>query len=189
MAACEQQTPHQFGHGRSHVFVHHGGQLHIDPEEGGATIMKGGWKCCTLPAGYIGSCVIGSIMVFAGFDILASKILGIVIGVCLLITLWFAKNWLTRVITLVFCGLIGFLWWFDGGNYLRYVVLFMGVMSSMYSLWDIVEDLISRRVHESDASKFAQEIRCCPAQVWGFVWFLVSLIFLTGAVLLALITF
>jgi hypothetical protein len=100
--------------------------IEIDPDEGGATSMQGGWKACTLPAGYIGSCTIGAIMVFAGFNILASKILGIIVGVCLLSTLWFAKNWLTRIITVLFCGVIGVLWWFQGGEYLRYVVLFMG---------------------------------------------------------------
>ena len=181
---------HEFGHAAAGICT--GAKIesiHIDPEEGGATVMKGGWRYCTLPAGYIGSCVIGATMVFAGFNVLASKIVGIIIGLCLLVTLWFAKNWLTRIITVVFCGLIAFLWWFGEGEYLRYVVLFMGVMSCMYSLWDIIEDLISRRVNESDASKFAKEIRCCPAQIWGLLWFFVSTIFLGGAIVLALIVF
>ena len=32
-------------------------------------------------------------------------------------------------------------------------------MSAMYSFWDIVEDLVMRKVNESDASKFAEICR------------------------------
>jgi hypothetical protein len=42
-----------------------------------------------------------------GFNILASKIASIFLGVCLLFTLWWAKNWLTRAIGIIFIGLIG----------------------------------------------------------------------------------
>jgi hypothetical protein len=34
------------------------------------------------------------------------------------------------------------------------------VMSAMYSVWDILEDLVFRKVNESDAAKFAELCRC-----------------------------
>lgn len=33
-------------------------------------------------------------------------------------------------------------------------------MSALYSVWDIFDDLVSRKVNESDASKFAEICRC-----------------------------
>ncbi|KAJ2454397.1 THO2 plays a role in transcriptional elongation [Coemansia sp. RSA 2336] len=132
----------------------------IDPDEGGLTRMNGGKWCCVMPAGYLGSALLGALMVFAGFDVLASKIVSVIIGVCLLATLFWAKSWFTRLITVLFIGLIVGLWFTPQGAGLRYVVLFMGVMSSLYSLWDIVDDTLKRKVNESDATKFAQKTHC-----------------------------
>ncbi|KAJ2002722.1 hypothetical protein GGI04_001331 [Coemansia thaxteri] len=157
----------------------------IDPDEGGLTRMNGGKWCCVMPAGYLGSSFLGALMVFAGFNVLASKIVSIIIGVCLLATLLWAKNWLTRVITILFVGLIVGLWFTPDGAGLRYVVLFMGVMSSLYSLWDIIDDTLCRKVNESDATKFAQKTHC-SSRCCGFIWLLVSLVFLVAAILLGI---
>ncbi|KAJ2458298.1 hypothetical protein GGF42_002161 [Coemansia sp. RSA 2424] len=157
----------------------------IDPDEGGLTRMTGGKWCCVMPAGYLGSSFLGALMVFAGFNVLASKIVSVVIGVCLLATLFWARNWLTRVITVLFVGLIVGLWFTPHGAGLRYVVLFMGVMSSLYCLWDIVDDTLCRKVNESDATKFAKKTHC-SSRCCGFIWLLVSLMFLVAAILLGL---
>ncbi|ORX88378.1 hypothetical protein K493DRAFT_268389 [Basidiobolus meristosporus CBS 931.73] len=181
---------HEFGHALAGVCT--GAKIisiQVDPEEGGVTHMRGGNQCCTLPAGYLGSSLIGALMVFAGFDVTASKVVSVIIGVCLLVTLFWAKNWLTRGITVLFIGLIALLWWFQNGAGLRYFVLFMGVMSCLYSLWDIVEDLVLRKVNESDATKFAKLSKCFPAQLCGFIWFLVSLLFLICGILAGIVTF
>jgi hypothetical protein len=36
--------------------------------------MRGGIQACTLPAGYLGSSLIGALLIFAGFDTVASKV-------------------------------------------------------------------------------------------------------------------
>lgn len=94
--------------------------------------MRGGNPYITLPAGYIGSAFWGALAVFAGFDVLASKIVACILGVCLLITLFWAKNWLTRVISILFVGVMVGLWFLDDGKWLRYFVLFFGAMSGMF---------------------------------------------------------
>ncbi|KAI9504990.1 hypothetical protein GGI25_001777 [Coemansia spiralis] len=157
----------------------------IDPDEGGQTLMSGGKWLCVMPAGYLGSSLLGALMVFAGFNILASKIVSVIIGVCLLATLFWAKNWLTRIITVLFVGLIVGLWFTPHGVGLRYVVLFMGVMSSLYCLWDIVDDTVRRKVNESDATKFAKKMHC-SSRCCGLLWLLLSLAFLVAAILLGL---
>ena len=183
---------HEFGHALAGLCT--GAKIvsiTLDPDEGGLTKMRGGNAYFTLPAGYIGSSFFGALMVFAGFSILGSKIVSAIVGVCLLITLWYARNWLARVITVLTIGLIALLWWFENGKYLRYFVLFLGVMSSLYSLWDIVDDLIARKVNESDASQYSRI--CCDGafgpRFWGVIWFFFSVIILAIAVATALVVF
>ncbi|RKP10320.1 peptidase M50B-like-domain-containing protein [Thamnocephalis sphaerospora] len=181
---------HEFGHAAAGCCT--GAKIEaieVDPEEGGVTRMRGGSPCCTLPAGYLGSSFFGALMIFAGFDVLASKVVSVIIGICLLATLWWARNWLTRGVTLLFIGLIVVLWLVKDAVGLKYFVLFMGVMSCLYSLWDIVEDLVVRKVNESDATKFAKYTGCCVPQFWGLVWFLISLVFLAAAVLAGIAVF
>ena len=183
---------HEFGH--AIVGIMTGAKIEsitLDPNEGGATKMKGGNFYLSLPAGYVGSSFWGALMVFAGFDTLASQIVSCIVGASMLIILFYARNWLARMITVFFVGLIAVLWWYNQSFYLRYFVLFLGVMSCLYSLWDIVEDLISRKVNESDATKYSK--LCCrgmiPSQVWGIIWFMISLLFLAAGVIAALIVF
>lgn len=61
-------------------------------------------------------------------------------------------------------------------------------MSSLYCLWDILDDLVFRKAYESDASKFAK-LCGLSSQTWGVIWFLISLIFFVGAILIALVAF
>lgn len=60
---------------------------------------------------------------------------------------------------------------------------FQGVMSCLYSVWDISDDLIFRKVNESDASAFARLVGCCPPQVWGVFWLLISIGFFAVGIL------
>ena len=63
----------------------------------------------------------------------------------------------------------------DHGTPLRFYVLFNGVMSCLYSVWDIVDDLVFRKVNESDASQFAKLCPLIPSRVWGVIWYTISL--------------
>ena len=131
---------HEFGHAITACCT--GGRvksISLDPREGGVTHMQGGISAITLPAGYLGSSLIGALLIFCGFDIVASKIASIVLGVCFLLTLWWArKDWLTIITILLAVGLLVACWFIKHAEALKYVVLFIGVMSSLYSVWDIV---------------------------------------------------
>ena len=101
--------------------------------------MRGGISAITLPAGYLGSSLIGALLIFCGFDIVASKVASIALGVCFLLTLWWArKDWLTIGTVLAAVGLLVACWFIKHAEPLRFVVLFIGVMSALYSVWDIV---------------------------------------------------
>lgn len=116
---------HEFGHAITSCCT--GGKvksISLDPHEGGVTHMQGGISAITLPAGYLGSSMIGALLVFAGFDIVASKVASIILGVCFLLTLWWARrDWLTIVTVLLAVGLLVACWFIAHGEALRWVVV------------------------------------------------------------------
>jgi len=61
-------------------------------------------------------------------------------------------------------------------------------MSSLYSVWDICDDLILRKVNESDASVFAKRYGG-SSQCWGVIWSLISLFLMVMGILAALAAF
>lgn len=181
---------HEFGHAITACCT--GGRVEsisLDPHEGGVTHMRGGKQFLTLPAGYLGSSLIGALLTFCGFNIVASKVASIVLGVCFLLTLWWArKDWLTIITILLAVGLLIGCWFIKHAEALRFVVLFIGVMSSLYSVWDICDDLILRKVNSSDASVFAKRYGG-SSQCWGVLWSIVSLILMVCGIIAALAAF
>ncbi|ESK92240.1 hypothetical protein Moror_4772 [Moniliophthora roreri MCA 2997] len=164
--------------------------IELDPDEGGATRMSGGIQWITLPAGYLGSSFIGACLIACGFDTNASKVASLVLAVFFLFTLWWArKDWLTWVLILGMSGLIVLFWFVAGGIALRYLVLFIGVMSCMYVLWDVIDDTIARKINTSDASAFAKICGCFPSQVWGVIWLIQAFIFFALGVIVGLVAF
>lgn len=181
---------HEFGHAIAAKLT--GGKVEsisLDPHEGGVTHMRGGKQAITLPAGYLGSSIIGALLVFCGFDIVASKVASIVLGVCFLLTLWWArKDWLTIGTILAAVGLLVGCWFIDHAEALRFVVLFIGVMSCLYSAWDICDDLILRKINSSDASVFAKRYGG-SSRCWGLIWSVVSVLFLAAAIVAGIAAF
>ncbi|KAL4975214.1 peptidase M50B-like-domain-containing protein [Aspergillus desertorum] len=181
---------HEFSHAMTACCT--GGRvksISLDPHEGGVTHMQGGMAAITLPAGYLGSSIIGALLIFAGFNINASKVASIVLGVCFLLTLWWARRDLLTIVTVLLAvGLLVACWFIVHGEALKWVVLFIGVMSALYSVWDICDDLILRKVNSSDASVFAQRYGG-SSRCWGLLWSLISLIFIAIAIVAAIAAF
>ncbi|KAK0225009.1 peptidase M50B-like-domain-containing protein [Armillaria nabsnona] len=182
-------------HEMSHAFMGvltcaHIHSIELDPDEGGATSMSGGIQWLTLPAGYLGSSFIGACLIACGFNTNASKVASLVLAVFFLFTLWWARrNWLTWALILGMTGLIVLFWFVADSVALRYFVLFIGVMSCMYVLWDVIDDTIARKVNTSDASAFAKVCGCFPSQVWGVIWLLVAIAFFAAGILVGLAAF
>ncbi|GLB37114.1 putative peptidase M50B-like [Lyophyllum shimeji] len=164
--------------------------IELDPDEGGSTRMSGGIQWLTLPAGYLGSSFIGACLIACGFNTNASKVASIVLAVFFLFTLWWARrNLLTWALILGMSGLVVLFWFVGGGVALRFFVLFIGVMSCMYVLWDVIDDTIARKVNESDASAFAKICGCFPSRVWGVIWLIQAFIFFALGVIVGLVAF
>jgi len=164
--------------------------IELNPDEGGVTKMSGGIPWITLPAGYLGSTFIGACLIACGFNTDASKVASIVLAVFFLFTLWWAKrNWLSWILILSMSALIVFFWFIGGGAALRYLVLFIGVMSCLYCVWDVIDDTVIRKVENSDASAFARICGCCPSRVWGFIWTIQAIIFFALGIIIGLLAF
>ena len=61
-------------------------------------------------------------------------------------------------------------------------------MSSLYSVWDICDDLILRKVNSSDASVFAQRYGG-SSQCWGVIWSIISLAFMICGIIAGIAAF
>lgn len=116
---------HEFGHAITAILT--GGRVQgisLDPHEGGVTHIVGGKAAITLPAGYLGSSLIGALLIFCGFNIVASKVMSFVLGVCFLLTLWWArKDWLTILTILTAVGLLVAFWFIAHAEAWRFLVV------------------------------------------------------------------
>ncbi|EIM23376.1 hypothetical protein WALSEDRAFT_62743 [Wallemia mellicola CBS 633.66] len=164
--------------------------IRLDPHEGGETRMRGGWSFISLPAGYLGSSLIGAIFIAVGFDSFASKIACFVIAASFLICIyWARRDWLCYLLIIIFSALLVAFWFINHGIYLRYVILFIGVMSCLYSIWDIIDDTLIRKVASSDAVQMSYAFKCIPSRGWGFIWLLQSVGFFACGIIVGIAAF
>ncbi|OIT38037.1 PREDICTED: uncharacterized protein LOC109239944 [Nicotiana attenuata] len=165
--------------------------IEVHANEGGVTQTRGGVSWLILPAGYLGSSFWGMVLILASTYVLTAMIAAGCFIAALLIVFFLAKNWTLRGLCIGFIIFIGGIWALQiqtEVRMLRYVILFIGVMNSLFSVYDIYDDLISRRVNTSDAEKFAELCPCCCAGIfWGVLWGMISFVFLCGAMYLGLV--
>lgn len=102
-------------------------------------------------------------------------------------------TFLARIYMIIFIIGIGLTWYYGGGAKLSYLVLFMGCNSALYSVFDIIGDLISRRVEESDAYQlsllYCHSSTLCPPELLGVFWLIFSVLCMTAAVMLGVRVF
>ncbi|CAH9085183.1 unnamed protein product [Cuscuta europaea] len=159
--------------------------------EGGSTETRGGAYWLILPAGYLGSSFWGMVLILASTYLLTAQIAAGCFIAALVVVQFYAKNWTLRGLSIGFIVFIALVWVLQRMTevrVLRYVILFIGVMNSLFSVYDIYDDLISRKVNSSDAEKFAEICPCpCNGVAWGVIWGMISFIFLCAAVYLGLV--
>jgi hypothetical protein len=142
--------------------------------------------------GYLGAAFAGSLLLFCGFSETASLYLSFGIDAFCVLTIFLAADVFTFVATIVVLALFVLTAAFGGrfrGPVVRYTICMMGILASTFSCWDIVDDLIRRVVPESDAYKFATFCLYCPSAVVGIVWLLISCIFISLSIIMALHVF
>ncbi|KAK1577021.1 hypothetical protein Q3G72_018505 [Acer saccharum] len=165
--------------------------MQVHGNEGGVTQTRGGIYWLILPAGYLGSSFWGMTLVLASTNLITARIAAGCLVLALFIVLFVAKNWTLRGLCIGFIIFLAVIWILQEMTkvrILRYVILFIGVMNSLFSVYDIYDDLISRRVNSSDAEKFAELCPCpCTGVGWGVIWGMISFAFLCGSMYLGLV--
>ncbi|AQL07582.1 hypothetical protein ZEAMMB73_Zm00001d047777 [Zea mays] len=145
----------------------------------------------TLQPPDLGSSFWGMVFILASTNLLTTRIAAGCFILALFIVLFVADNWFLRWLCLGFIVFIAVVWViqeFTSFHILKYVILFIGVMNSLFSVYDIYDDLISRRVNTSDAEKFAEICPCpCNGFAWGVIWGFISFIFLCASIYLGLV--
>ncbi|KAG6394373.1 hypothetical protein SASPL_144957 [Salvia splendens] len=164
--------------------------IQVHANEGGMTQTRGGVYWLILPAGYLGSSFWGMALILASTNLLSSRIAAGCLILSLFIVLFIAQNWTLRGLCIGFIVFLAVVWVLQETTNVRilhYIILFIGVMNSLFSIYDIYDDLISRRVHSSDAEKFAELCPCCTGVGWGVIWGMISLLFLSASIYLGLV--
>ncbi|KAJ8449638.1 hypothetical protein Cgig2_005660 [Carnegiea gigantea] len=150
-------------------------EIRVHANEGGMTTTRGGVYWLILPAGYLGSSFWGMVLILASTNLLTARIAAGCLALALFIVLFVAKNWTLRWLCIGFIIFLAVIWVLQETTevrILRYIIMFIGVMNSLFSVCDIYGDLISRRENTSDAEKFAEECPCiCNGVGWGIIWY------------------
>lgn len=147
---------HEWGHAFTSFLT--GGRvisITVAANEGGLTTFTGGNRFLSLPAGYLGAAAWGGFLVYSSFSNYWSQIASVALAAAMGFALIYAGNQLTQSIILFTFAIIGGLLYYQDGKYLRYYIIFLATMVSIFSLLDIYDDLINRNIATSDGSVFA----------------------------------
>ncbi|PLW24992.1 hypothetical protein PCANC_01222 [Puccinia coronata f. sp. avenae] len=180
---------HELGHVIVSIFVGRTiEEVQIDPSVGGSTKLIDEMIAPAVPlfAGYLSSCLFGGLMVFCGFDTLASKIASIFIAMSFLGVMWWANSITSKILTTAALGLLVAFWFIDHAGMLRYYVLLMGVLSCWYVLFDVMDDFVFRKLNPCCPILFEQRWPKMTAPQWTLIWVLYSAINFAGWVLMSI---
>ncbi len=182
---------HELGHAIAALVT--GGQvvaIQIFPEEGGVTFTRGGWPFVILSAGYLGSLLAGSALLYLSNRQRGGR--GLMIGLAVLSaasTLLFVRN----VFGVIYGLLAAAALWFSAYRLPTrvnlYIVRFIAVACCLYALLDIRSDLFTLAPVSGTVVNDAvalSRLTGIPALIWAGLWMLIALVtlvfFLTRAV-------
>jgi hypothetical protein len=149
--------------------------MHIVPGQGGEVLSLGGWPVLIVSAGYLGSLLIGALILLAASKSRHDRQLMAVLGMVMaLLTVFFVRN------------IYGFAFGAAGSLAALVIAYFapaavsdlllklIGLVSMLYVPLDIYSDTLQRAHLHSDARILAEMIGG-STQLWGVLWLCVSL--------------
>jgi hypothetical protein len=168
---------HELGHGLAAVAT--GGsivEILLEPEEGGLALTRGGNRFLVLSAGYLGSLLLGGLLLLAAARSRRDHILLAVLGgLLVLLTLLLVRPWFG--FGMVFglaagAAMLALAEW--GGRGVADVLLeLIGLTSCLYAVLDIKSDVLDRPELRSDARLLAEHTGL-PTLLWGLLWIVVA---------------
>ena len=146
-------------------------RITLDMAQGGETWGYGGIAFLTLSAGYLGSLVLGALLVLGAQSrrVGSRTLLAVVGGMILALTAVYVRNLFGIVFGLAFGAAMIFAGRRLAENWSTSVLMALGLTSVCYAVLDIKSDILDRPHLHSDAYMLA-EMTGIPTVIWGGVW-------------------
>ena len=165
---------HEFGHASFALIT--GGDVHevyIQANGAGYAVTAGGWRPLILMGGYIGSALLGNLLLYVGLYKPKISIAATYVMIALLVftALWWYSSLFTSVLLIAFGALLFWMTRKSKVNISRWLVV-IGTASIIYIIMDYNSG------PSSDLAKFTEIVPVFPKAVWAIVW-LVIVVFIT----------
>lgn len=162
---------HEFGHGLGAVLT--GGTvegMQVNADGSGFTITRGGSRSMVLMGGYLGSVILGNLLLLIGarYPRLTHHTLLVLAGLMVLAgLLWFQS--LTSTLLLWGFGLtLG--WLSYRTRWGREILIFLGLAAVFYIIQDFNVG------PQSDLRMYEQVVGVFPATIWMFIWLFLAVV-------------
>ena len=152
-------------------------RIAINVMQGGITYTQGGSRFVILSAGYIGSSLIGALLLWASARKPWKEYLAEVFGVLIIIE---TILWVRDIFTLAFAILMGFFCMLLGtkikGVLEKVFIQWTGAICCLYAVYDIFSDILTLRIagQEKNDAQMLAELTHIPAFAWGAIWIAVA---------------
>lgn len=174
---------HEISHGLAAIFT--GGRVHaieFSLQLGGKCLTEDGIPFIVASSGYLGSLLIGASLFITSYDAKASKWTCTGLAILLLLL---AANFVTSlfggVVTILFAALLIVSPRFFPLKVHNYLWRSLGLVSVLYVIIDIKQDILVNTYIRNDAHMIAQ-VTGISATIWGVLWFITALVVAVGLV-------
>lgn len=167
---------HEISHGIMALLTGgHVNNLQIFWNLGGQCDSSGGSKLLIALSGYTGSIIVGTIFFLSSYSKKYSVYLNTAFASLLILIV---ANWISGTAGIIF-SLLFAVFLFVSPRYFPnkvhfYLMKIIGIVSVLYSVADIKEDLLTKTFVQTDAS-LLQNITGISSIIWGLFWFFISI--------------
>ena len=149
--------------------------LSVSSQEGGLAVTRGGNRFLTLSAGYVGSLLIGVILLLIALKTNADRAVMGFIGVATLaITALYIREGFPLAFGLGTGGVMLAVAYYLNRPVNDLILRVIGLTSMIYVPYDIFSDTLARSHLQSDARMLAEEFGGATV-IWGGLWLLLSM--------------
>lgn len=151
-------------------------ELEIDYHIGGSCVLQGGNQWLTALTGYLGSMLFGSLMFLSANNIRLCKTVCIIISlIFIIITIMYIKILFGILFTLGFAVILFLLVLIPFDYFRRLFIKILGMLSCLYILFDVKNDLLTFEYKDSDALVL-EKATTIPSIYWGILIFIITFI-------------
>ncbi len=170
---------HELSHGLAAILT--GGsvvEIQLDPREGGLAVTRGGSRFVILSAGYLGSLLVGGVILVAAAGSRQDRVITGILGVVLAaVTLLLVRPWFGfgMIFGLAAAAVLLLAARFLSHGLNDFLLSVIGLTSCLYAVIDIKSDVLDRPELRSDARMLA-ELTGLPTVLWGLLWIVLAVV-------------